>query len=298
MSDVAQKLNQGGRRIMTTLRQRMLEDMQIRNLSPRTQNQYLVSVSTFAKHFGKPPDRLGPEEIRSYQLFLLHQKGLCPSSLNVTVCALRFLYRVTLKQDWDIQMIPFAKRPKKLPVVLSRSEVVRFLNAVHNLKYRTLLMTTYAAGLRVSEVTRLRVSDIDSSRMCIRVEQGKGNKDRYVMLSSKLLDYLRDYWRRYRPVHWLFTGRQQEHLTIDTVQRVCKQARFDSGIKKILTPHTLRHSFATHLLEAGVDLRTIQLLMGHQSLSTTALYLHVATQCAHLTRSPFDLLPQLPTAAS
>jgi len=283
---------------MTALRERMREDMQIRNLSPATQSQYLICVRCFSMYFGESPDRLGPEEIRAYQLYLLHQKGLSPSSLNVTVCALRFLYRTTLKRDWDIELIPYAKKPKKLPVVLSPGEVVQFLEAVHNLKYRTILQTTYAAGLRVSEVTRLQLSDIDSARMCIRVERGKGNKDRYVMLSPRLLDYLRGYWKKYRPPHWLFTGRDGNHLLSSSVQRVCKKVRGTSGIQKTVTPHTFRHSFATHLLESGVDLRTIQILMGHRSLSTTAIYLHVATQGVHRTRSPLDLLPSIPTPSS
>jgi site-specific recombinase XerD len=277
---------------MTALRQRMLEDMRIRNLTDNTQKEYVRSVAAFAKHFGKSPDRLTPEDIRTYQLYLLNEKGLSPSSLNIAVCALRFFYHVTLRVKWDIQAIPYAREPKKLPVILSRGEVARLLSVVRDLKHRTVLMTAYAAGLRVSEVTRLRIEDIDSQRMCIRVVQGKGHKDRYVMLSEKLLVHLRRYWRAYRPRPWLFPDRSQRGpLPISTVQSVCRRARIDAGIEKPVTPHTLRHCFATHLLEAKTDLRTIQVLMGHRSLSTTAIYLRVAIPDIQNTRSPLDLLP-------
>lgn len=277
---------------MSTLRQRMHDDMRIRNLAVTTQEQYIISVAAFAKHFGKSPDNLGPEDIRTYQIYLLEKRKLEPSSLNVAVSALRFLYCVTLQRDWDIKVIPYARRPKKLPVVLSRDEVGKLFEVVRDLKYRTVLMTTYAAGLRVSEVTRLKLTDIDSQRMCIRVNQGKGHKDRYVMLGQKLLMHLRRYWTDYRPADWLFTDkRRTTHLPISTVQTVCKRAGEDAGIKKEITPHTLRHCFATHLLEAGTDLRTIQLLMGHRSLSTTAIYIHVAVQNLKDVRSPFDILP-------
>jgi integrase/recombinase XerD len=277
---------------MTTLRQRMLEDMRIRNLSVNTQREYVRCVAAFAKHFGTSPDRLRPEDIRTYQLYLLDEKGLSPSSLNIVVCALRFFYHVTLGVDWNIQTIPYMRKPKKLPVVLSRDEVARLLSVVRDLKHRTVLMTAYAAGLRVSEVTRLQIRDIDSQRMCIRVVQGKGHKDRYVMLSEKLLVLLRRYWRAYRPRPWLFPDRcRRGPLPISTVQSVCKRARIDAGIEKPVTPHTLRHCFATHLLEAGTDLRTIQVLMGHRSLSTTAIYLRVAIPDIQNTRSPLDLLP-------
>jgi len=282
---------------MTPLRQRMYEDMQIRNFSPHTRHQYIIYVAAFARHFGKPPDQLGLEHIRTYQLFLLEEKEVCPATLNLAVSALRFLYRVTLQRDWDIQLIPYAKRPRKLPVVLSQEEVVRLFQVVRDMKYRTVLMTAYAAGLRVSEVTQLKVSDIDSQRMCIRVEQGKGRKDRYVMLSLKLLEYLRRYWAKYRPDPWLFPGRQNGHLPISTVQAVCKRARRDARIKKEVTPHTLRHSFATHLLEAGTDIRTIQFLLGHRSLNSTMVYTHVA-QKIYKTLSPLDLLPDPKTLSS
>ena len=279
---------------MTALRQRMLEDMQIRNFSPNTQKQYIISVAAFAKHFGKSPDLLGPEEIRSYQLFLLHEKKLSPVSLNTTVCALRFLYNVTLRRDGDIEKIPYAKRPRRLPVVLGPQEVLQFLAAVRNERYRAVFMTMYAAGLRPAEATHLRLTDIDSERMVIRVEQGKGAKDRYVMLSEKLLGRLRRYWRRYKPSQWLFAGRQGNPLPVSTVQAACKKARLRSGIDKPITRHCFRHCFATHLLEAGTDIRTIQKLLGHKSLNSTMIYTHVAH--VEKTQSPLDILPDLGTA--
>lgn len=279
---------------MTDLRQHMLDDMRIRNFSPSTQNQYLMHVAAFSKYFGKSPDKLTTEDIRSYQIYLLDGKKLSPTTLNLAVCSLRFFYNVTLKRDLDIHTIPYARRPKKLPVVLSQDETARFIFSVRNLKYQTVLMTTYAGGLRVSEVSRLKLSDIDSQRMCIRVDQGKGQKDRYVMLSQKLLIHLRKYWEDYRPRYWLFEDAQQKsHLAIRTLQAVCKKAQLDAEIKKIVTPHTLRHCFATHLLESGTDLRTIQVLMGHRSLSTTAIYLQIAIPNIQATSSPLDILPDL-----
>jgi site-specific recombinase XerD len=278
--------------MVTALRQRMLEDMRIRNLACCTQEQYIVSVAAFAKHFRKSPELLGPEDIRAWQLYLLEGKRLSPSSLNVYVSALRFLYNVTLKRDWDLRVMPYARRPKKLPIVLSREEMARLIGTVRNLKHRTVLMTMYGAGLRVSEVVRLKLGNIDSRRMAIRVEQGKGQKDRYVMLSPRLLEQLRHYWRLWKPTPWLFMDqRRLRHLPISTVQHLCQQARRDAGIEKPFTPHSARHAFATHLLEAGCDLRTIQVMMGHRSLSTTAIYLRVALPDPAKVQSPLDLLP-------
>jgi site-specific recombinase XerD len=277
----------------------MREDMRIRNLSWNTQRSYINCVAAFARYFGKSPDELGPEEIRRYQLYLLEEKRWQPSSVNVTVSALRFFYLVTLQRDWSIKVLPYPRKPKKLPVVLSRGEVTELFKAVRTLKYRTVLMTMYAAGLRVSEAVTLNIRSVDSERMVIRVEQGKGRKDRYVVLSEKLLVHLRRYWVEYRPAHWLFEDRRRRtHLPSCTVQTVCRQAHEEAGIKKVVTPHTLRHCFATHLLEAGTDLRKIQLMMGHSSLSTTAIYLHVATQNLRDVRSPFDLLPESSTDGS
>jgi integrase/recombinase XerD len=277
---------------MTPLRQRMLEDMRIRNLAQTTQDQYILCVAAFARYFGQSPDRLGPEAVRAYQVHLIEDKQLSASSLNVYVAALRFLYQVTLQRDWDIRVLPYARRPKTLPVILSREEVARLFQAVQDLKYRTVLMAMYAAGLRVAEVTHLTVPDIDSDRMVLRVVQGKGHKDRYVVLSPRLLTQLRTYWSDYRPKEWLFPNRRGDGpLPIKTVRTVCHLARRDAGLAKDVTPHTLRHCFATHLLEAGTDLRTIQVLLGHRSPSTTAVYTHVAVQTLQNVRSPLDLLP-------
>jgi site-specific recombinase XerD len=273
----------------------MLEDMSIRNFSASTKKRYVDAVAAFARHFGKSPDRLGPEEIRAYQVHLAHERKLSGSTLNATVCALRFLYRVTLRRKWDLERIPFARKEKKLPVVLSPNEVVQFFQSIKSMKYQALLITAYAAGLRITEATRLKLSDIDSQRMTIRVQQGKGKKDRYVMLSPRLLTLLREYWKTYRPSDWLFPGRAAgSHVAQNTVCHVVSRVRRASGLKKQVTPHTLRHSFATHLLEAGTDLRKIQVLLGHRSPCSTARYTHVAIGDIQRTPSPLDALPSLP----
>ena len=285
---------------MTPLRLRMTEDMQVRHFSPRTQSAYLGQVSLFARHFGQSPALLGPEQIRDYQLFLTNHRKMAPSSIRVAVAALRFLYQVTLKRGWDIQQaIPAPKQPRKLPVVASPEEVLRFLDCAPGLKHRAVLTTCYAAGVRVSEAVSLRPADIDSRRKVIRVHQGKGRKDRYVMLSPRLLAVLRDYWQTLRPAsrQWLFPGPSPAcHLSTHAVVRACHKALRLSRLSKPLTPHSLRHCFAVHLLEAGTDVRTIQLLLGHRSLSTTARYLHLAACKVSTTTSPLDLLP-LPQSA-
>lgn len=278
---------------MTPLRQRMLEDMQVRNLSPHTQRAYVESVARFARHFGRSPADLGPEEIRTYQVYLIQERHLAPSSLEIAVCALRFLYHVTLKRPWSADdVIPAPKKPRPLPVILSPEEVVQFLGCVHAPKHHAILTTCYAAGLRVSEAIQLRPTDIDSRRMVIRIARGKGFKDRYVMLSPKLLETLRDWWRRYRPTPWLFPGDHPDHpIGRAAVEHACHDARRRAHLAKPITPHSLRHAFAVHLLEAGTDLRTIQLLLGHRSLETTARYLRIATTKVCATISPLDLLP-------
>ncbi len=279
---------------MTPLRQRMLEDLQVRNLSPLTQRAYLEQVSRFARHFGQSPARLGPEEIRAYQVYLTTEKQLAPASIVVAVAALRFLYTVTLQKPWSVKaVIPAPKMPKTLPVVLSPAEVVRFLESVKIPRQRVILTTCYAAGLRISEAVHLTIPAIDSQRMVLRIAQGKGQKDRYVMLSPTLLEILREWWRVRRPQHWLFPGdRPGRPLTTHAVERACQQAHRRSGIPKSITPHSLRHAFAVHLLEAGTDIRTIQLLLGHRSLATTARYLAIATTQVCATPSPLDLLPR------
>jgi integrase/recombinase XerD len=275
---------------MTPLRQRMIEDLRIRNYSPRTIACYAGCVAAFARHFGQSPGELGPEQIRAYQTFLVETKHASWSVFNQTVCALRFLYGTTLQQPATIEHIPFPRQPKTLPVVLSRTELARFFTAIPNRKHRTVLMTMYAAGLRLSEALRLRVADVDSARQCLRVAQGKGQKDRYTLLSPTLLEQLRGYWRLTRPAPWLFPGRRPDQpLTATAIQRGCGPAARRAGLAKRVSTHTMRHCFATHLLEAGTDLRTIQQLLGHRSLQTTAVYLHVATARDGPTRTT-DLL--------
>jgi integrase/recombinase XerD len=285
---------------MTPLRQRMLEDMQVRNLSPHTQRAYIENVARFARHFGRSPADLGPDEIRTYQVYLTCERKLAPSSLEIAVCALRFLYKITLQKPWSVDdLIPAPKKPRLLPVVLSADEVVHFLDCVKAPKHRAILTTCYATGLRISEAVHLRPTDIDSRRMVIRVEQGKGFKDRYVMLSPKLLETLRDWWRLKRPTPWLFPGEHPDHpIGRAAVEQACHDARRRAHILKPITPHLLRHAFAVHLLETGADVRTIQLLLGHRSLDTTARYLRIATTTVCATSSPLDLLPRPVPATS
>jgi integrase/recombinase XerD len=271
----------------------MSEDMQVRNFSPLTQQTYLQQVSLFARHFHKSPDQLGPEDIRAYQVYLTNERKLAPATIVIAVSALRFFYKVSLKKDWRFEeVLPAPKKPQKLPVIPSPAEVLQFLGCVDNTKQRTILTTCYAAGLRISEAIRLKPTDIDSQRMVIRVEQGKGQKDRYVMLSPKLLEILRSYWRTLRPKDWLFPGDvPTKPLTRGAVEQTCQRLRRLSGLAKAITPHLLRHAFAVHLLESGTDVRTIQLLLGHRSLATTARYLRIATNKVCSTSSPLDLLP-------
>ena len=242
----------------------------------------------------RSPAELGPEEIRTYQVYLIRERKLAPSSLEIAVCALRFLYRVTLKQPWSFDdLIPAPKKPRRLPVVLSPDEVVHFLACVPHPQHRTILTTCYATGLRISEAVRLRPTDIDSRRMVIPLEQGKGQRDRYVMLSPTLLELLRDWWRAHRPTSWLFPGEHGDQpITSHAVREACQRAHRRSRLTKSVTPHALRHAFAVHLLEAGTDVRTIQLLLGHRSLETTARYLRIATTKVCATASPLDLLPR------
>lgn len=284
---------------MSPLRRRMIEDMQIRNLAPHTQRAYVEQVVRFARHFRKSPEHLGPTEIRTYLLYLAHDKHLAASSIIVAVSALRFFYTVTLKRSWIVKDdIPTGRQAKKLPVVLSQDEVARFLAAVDNLKHRVILTICYATGLRISEAVRLTPAAIDSQRMVIRVEQGKGRKDRYVMLPPRLLDMLRDYWRRTHPGQWLFPGdRPGQPICPLTINHTCREVRQQCGIGKPVTPHSLRHAFAVHLLEAGTDLRTIQLLLGHRNLGTTARYLLIATSKVCATASPFESLNVVPPTA-
>jgi site-specific recombinase XerD len=270
----------------------MIEDMQIRNMASHTQRVYVEQVIRFARHFRKSPEQLGPDEIRAWLLHLRQDKQLAASSTIVAVSALRFFYTVTLKRRWVVEDdIPASRQAKKLPVVMSPDEVARFLGAVDNLKHRMVLTVCYATGLRISEAVRLTPAAIDSQRMVIRVEGGKGRKDRYVMLPPKLLALLRDYWKSTHPGAWLFPGDPPSRpISPHTISHTCRQVRPRCGIGKPVTPHSLRHAFAVHLLEAGTDLRTIQLLLGHRNLGTTARYLMIATSKVCATASPLELL--------
>lgn len=279
---------------MTVLRQRMLEDLRVRNYSPRTCECYINRVAGFAQHFHKSPDLLGPEEVRTYQVHLVEEKKCSWTTLNQTVCALRFLYLTTLHRDWAIRHIPYAKVEQKLPVVLSQGEVLRLLESVSNFKHLSILLAGYTGGLRISEIANLRVADIDGERMIIHVRLGKGGKDRIVPLSPVLQATLRTYWREARPPTLLFPGKQANRpISATSIRNILRKAVVTAGIKKPVTMHTLRHTFATHHLEAGTDLRVLQMVMGHSSLKTTSRYLHVSTEKLRSTQTPLELLTDL-----
>ena len=272
----------------------MEREVQIRGFSPNTNRPYLAAVRDFLKHYdGVPAEQISLDQIHQYQLHLIQERRVATSTYNVHIAALRFFYNTVLKKDWLIREIPFRKTGRKLPVVLCPQEVARLLEVIGNLKHRALLTTMYAAGLRVGEATHLEVPDIDSRRMTVRVLQGKGRKDRYVMLSERLLDLLRRHWKVYRPKKWLFPSRSGGGpLNRSTVSRILQKATQKARILKPITTHTLRHSFATHLLENGANIRVIQQLLGHRSLRTTEVYLHVAKTFLEDTQSPLDALPQ------
>jgi integrase/recombinase XerD len=287
---------------MTPLRQRFVDDLRLRNYARRTIDTYVSRIVAFAKHFGRSPDLLGPDEVRAFQLHLLERR-VSWSSFNQAVCALRFLYGITLGRPEQLPLIPYGKRPKTLPSVLSPDEVLRLLNAASPGRDRVLLQVAYGCGLRLSELLHLQVGDIDSARMVIHVRQGKGAKDRLVPLSLRLLEELRAYWRRCRPRTWLFPGHKPDRpITASNVQRRFGRLVKKIGLGKRCSMHTLRHSYATHLLEAGVDLLTLKALLGHRSLQTTAHYLHLSTHRLQQTPSLLDLLvvprpPQSPGSA-
>jgi site-specific recombinase XerD len=275
---------------ISPLRRRMIEDMTIRKFAPKTQVSYIRAVRNFTVFLGRSPDQASAEDLRRYQLHLASSGVLVPSQ-NATVTALRFFFAVTLGRSKITDRMPFVREPRKLPVVLGPEEVARFLEAAPGLKYRAALSVAYGAGLRANEVVSLKVSDVDSTRMVIRVEQGKGRKDRYVMLSAHLLELLRAYWKAARPRGWLFPGRDPvQPLTTRQLNRACHAAAQAAGIDKRVSLHTLRHSFATHLLEQKVDIRVIQVLLGHKKLDTTALYSQVATKTIREVRSPLEQL--------
>ena len=276
---------------MAELRKRMIRDMQLRNFSPETQKSYLNSVTGLAKYYRRSPDVVSPAEIQDYVIYLLSERKLAIGSCHTIITALRFFYSVTLGESRDRAPIPEIKNYRRLPEILSGEELEKLFAVVKNIKHRVILMTAYGAGLRSSEVVHLKVTDIHSDRMMIHVEKGKGMKDRYSLLSKRLLAELRNYWRIKRPKLWLFPNYKNEPLVRHMTYRIYVDAKKKAGIKRKGGIHTLRHCFATHLLEAGEDLRTIQLLMGHSSIRTTVRYLQVTSKSLQGTKSPLDLLP-------
>ena len=280
---------------ISPLRRRMIEDMTVRRLAPRTQASYIRAVRDFTLFLGRSPDQASTEDLRRYQLHVA-ASGVSVPSQNARVTALRFFFTVTLGRRRVTERMPFVREPRKLPVVLSPEEVARFLEAAPGLKYRAALSVAYGAGLRAAEVVSLKVSDIDSTRMVIRVEQGKGRKDRYVMLSEHLLELLRAWWKAARPQGWLFPGQNRVNpLTTRQLNRACHAAAVAAGIDKPVSLHTLRHSFATHLLEQKTDIRVIQVLLGHKKLDTTALYTRVAIKALGEVSSPLEHLARTVT---
>jgi integrase/recombinase XerD len=276
---------------MGILRDRMIEEMKLRNFSAATQKSYLYTVTRLAKYYRRPPDQLDREEIRSFLVHLTTERKLSPNTMNGFICGLRFFYNETLGWDETKLFIPPRKKSSSLPEVFSPSEVVRLIDAARGLKQRVLLMTAYSAGLRVGELVKLKIIDIDAARMTIRVKQGKGGKDRYAILSHNLLTELRTYWKRYRPSIWLFPNRAKNGpLSRNEAWHIFNQAKRRAGIKKGRGIHTLRACFATHLLEAGVDLRSIQFLLGHSSILSTQRYLRLQPQNMGSTVSPLDML--------
>ncbi len=281
---------------MTPLRQRMLDDLRRRNYSPDTIRGYIRAVQQFAEYFGRSPEQMGAEQLHRYQLYLLHERKLALGTVENCISALRFLYKKTLKRrDLAFDDLPFPKQPRTLPTVLSQDEVTRLIEAAANRMHRMLLILLYATGMRRTEATLLKVSDIDSQRMVIHIRRGKGMRDRDVPLTPKLLEALRDYWRWKKPRVYLFPSKvstpgTEQPISDKTVWNVCRAAADRAGIHKKLGPHTLRHCFATHLLEAGADLRTIQLLMGHERLEDTTIYLHLSQRHLHAAINPLDQL--------
>jgi integrase/recombinase XerD len=279
---------------ISPLRRRMIEDMTVRHFKPKTQHDYIRTVKALAAFLGRSPDTATAEDLRRFQLHLT-ETHVRPPSINCTVTALRFFFSVTLDRADAIKHLTFVHEPRKIPVVLSPEEVVRLLEAAPGVKYKAAFSVAYGAGLRVSEVALLKVHDIDSERMMLRIEQGKGRKDRYAMLSPLLLDLLRDWWRIARPKAWLFPGQDPLHpISTRQINRACHAAADTARITKRVTPHTLRHSFATHLLEQNVDIRVIQTLLGHSKLDTTALYTRIATNTIRAVMSPLERLSLKP----
>ena len=279
---------------ISPLRRRMIEDMTVRNFAPKTQHDYIRAVTKLARFLGRLPDTATAEDLRRFQLHLTENRVGAPT-INFTVTVLRFFFTITLDRADAIKHLTFVREPRKIPVVLSLEEVARLLEAAPGPKYKAALAAAYGAGLRVSEVATLKVSDIDSERMMLRVEQGKGHKDRHAMLAPQLLELLRDWWRIARPQVWLFPGQNPVNpMTTRQINRACHAAADMARITKRVSPHTLRHSFATHLLEQNTDIRMIQVLLGHAKLETTALYTHIATNTIRAVMSPLERLSLKP----
>jgi integrase/recombinase XerD len=278
---------------METWKEQMVEDLQLKGITPSTQKKYLREVTNLGNYFGKSPEALGEEEVKQYLVHLLEDKKLSRGTYRNYAAGIKFLYNTTLNHPEVVEKIRYPKAQKKLPVVLDLSEVKALLSVTENLKHRALLTITYSAGLRISETASLKVTDIDSKRMMVRVQQGKGGKDRYSILSQTALELLRQYWRAYRPAEWLFEGQDKNtHISISSIRQIFLEAKERAGITKPASPHTLRHSFATHLIEAGTSLHHVQLLLGHRSPTTTTVYLHVSKMNLSKVASPLDSLPE------
>jgi integrase/recombinase XerD len=274
---------------MGKLRDQMLVDLQLCGAKPRTQETYLREAENLAKYFNRSPADLGENELKEYLLYLIKERHLSEGTFRYYVAGLKFLYRTTLKREWPVEKIKHPRAKIKLPVVLSLSEVESLFSVTRNIKHKAMLMITYSSGLRVSEAARLRLTDIDSKRMTVRISQGKGGKDRYSILSQKTLEHLRQYWQKYRPTEWLFEGQNKDHhISSFTIQAVFRIAKKRARIIKPASIHTLRHSFATHLIEAGTSLHHVQLLLGHRSPTTTTVYLHVSRLNLTKVKSPLD----------
>ena len=278
---------------MGKLRDQMLMDLQLCGIKPRTQKNYLREAENLAKYFNRSPAELGEQELKEYLLYLIKERHLSEGTFRFYVAGLKFLYRTTLKREWPVEKIKHPRAKTKLPVVLDLSEVESLFSVTRNLKHKAMLMITYSSGLRVSEAARLKLTDIDSVRMTVRISQGKGGKDRYSILSQTTLEHLRQYWKKYRPAKWLFEGQKKDnHITLYTIQAIFQAAKKRAHITKPASIHTLRHSFATHLIEAGTSLHHVQLLLGHRSPTTTTVYLHVSRLNLSQVVSPLDKAAQ------
>ena len=278
---------------MDTLREQMIKDLQLKGITPKTQKKYLREVNNLSSYFGKSPEELGEKEVKEYLLHLLEDRKLSRGTYKNYAAGIKFLYTTTLNRAEVVEKIRYPKAKKTLPVVFDLAEVKSLLSVTENLKHRALLRITYSAGLRINEAACLRVTDIDSKRMMVRVQQGKGGKDRYSILSQTALELLRRYWRQYRPKEWLFEGQKEgTHIGLTAIRQIFLEAKKRAGITKPASPHTLRHSFATHLIEAGASLHHVQLLLGHRSPTTTTVYLHVSKMNLAQVSSPLDSIPQ------